>query len=316
LARLVSTRSKKRVRPHASCARPYMKAAIRSRCSLPGERAPWVRLSPKPWAEYLKIKSPHWQASNRARELRRYEFLFGQVPDFVALPVKAIDQDAKNAALATFQNKAREDVGFYIRAIIKYALTGEINIKGGTVEHHESMPYAAVPAFYTRLSELGTVNAKALQFLILTGARASEVIGGEAKAPATWGEITDVDGLPVWAVPKERMKGGRMHRVPLTEQMVALLGERRAVDVPLFKATNDGALLACLKANDGNGFTVHGMRSSVSDWITETTGYGADLADMYIAHLTRSAVRAAYQRSDQLVKRRAIAVAWSDFVAP
>jgi hypothetical protein len=140
LARLVSTRSKKRVRPHASCARPYMKAAIRSRCSLPGERAPWVRLSPKPWAEYLKIKSPHWQASNRARELRRYEFLFGQVPDFVALPVKAIDQDAKNAALATFQNKAREDVGFYIRAIIKYALTGEINIKGGTVEHHESMP--------------------------------------------------------------------------------------------------------------------------------------------------------------------------------
>src|ERR1700688_2426933 len=53
-------------------------------------------------AEYLAAKSPHWAASNRARETRRYEYLFGQIPDFVALRLPAIDQAAKNGALATW----------------------------------------------------------------------------------------------------------------------------------------------------------------------------------------------------------------------
>jgi hypothetical protein len=35
---------------------------------------------------------------------------------------------------------------------------------------------------------------------------------------------------------------------------------------------------------------------------------------MCIAHLTRGKVRAAYQRSPQLDKRRAILTEWSDFV--
>jgi hypothetical protein len=39
------------------------------------------------------------------------------------------------------------------------------------------MPYAMVPAFYARLGALGTVDARALQWTILTGARASEAIG-------------------------------------------------------------------------------------------------------------------------------------------
>jgi integrase len=74
------------------------------------------------------------------------------------------------------------------------------------------------------------------------------------------------------------------------------------------------ALLSTLKANGGNGFTVHGMRSSFSDWVIETTNYGPDLADMCIAHLTKTKVRAAYQRSPQLEKRRDIFQEWSNFV--
>jgi len=136
-------------------------------------------------------KSPHWAASNRARELRRYEFLFGQIPAFVALRLPAIDQAAKNAALATWdgQNKKRSDVGFYIGAILNYAETGQLRgIKAKAVEHHPEMPYRDVPAFYARLKALGTVDAMALQFLILTGApRTSELIGAKHKAPANMG---------------------------------------------------------------------------------------------------------------------------------
>jgi Arm DNA-binding domain len=127
-------------------------------------------------AEYLKAKSPYWAASNRDRELRRYEFLFGQIPAFVALRLPAINQDAKNKALANWdgQNKKRSDVGYYIGAVLHYAETGQLRgtnkAAAAAVVHHDDMPYRDVPAFYARLKALGTDNAKALQFLILTGA--------------------------------------------------------------------------------------------------------------------------------------------------
>lgn len=299
-------------------------------------RAPKAEEKPKgktfetAMAEYLAAKSPHWAASNRARELRRYEYLFGMVPDFVALRLPAIDQDAKNKALATWneQPKARRDVGFYIEAIIKYAETGKLRVvqRGQDEEHHEAMPWRDVPAFYARLGKLNSDDGRALRFTILTGARTDEVIGAEykgkvTKAPATWREIEDVPdasgghGVLTWVIPKERMKGGRTHHVPLSDTAVELLGVRRADDAPLFEVSSQNALLSTLKASGGNGFTVHGFRSSFSDWVIEETSHGADLADMCIAHLTRGKVRAAYQRSPQLDKRRTILREWSDFVA-
>jgi integrase len=274
-------------------------------------------------AEYLKAKSPTWAASNRDRELRRYAFLFGQVPDFTALPLKAIDQHAKNAALATWPlgSKQRRDVSFYVEAIIRYAETGKLRLKtnGKSVEHHESMPYADVPGFYRRLGEVGSVDARALQFVILTGARTDEVIGAKRKAkwtkhPATWREIEEVDGLPVWVIPGERMKGGKQHRVPLSAETLVLLGERRADNTPLFKVSSANAMLNTLKANGGDGFTVHGFRTSFTEWAAHETDHPEDLADRCISHERRTKVRRAYQRSDLLDKRREIMTGWSDYV--
>lgn len=54
-----------------------------------------------------------------------------------------------------------------------------------------------------------------MQFVILTAARSGEVRG------ATWPEI-DRDAA-LWTIPKERMKGGRPHRVPLSPEAVKLL---------------------------------------------------------------------------------------------
>jgi integrase len=265
--------------------------------------------------EYLAAKSPHWADSNRERELRRYEFLFGQIPDFVALRLPAIDQAAKNTALANWdgQNKKRSDVKYYIGAVLNYAETGELRgVKAKAADHHDAMPYLDVPAFYASLPD--TVDANALRFLILTGVRASEVIGAKHKAPATWGEIVKVEGKPTWVVPASRMKAKQIHRVPLSSAAVALLGKRKADNVPLFKATNDGALLKILKANDGNGFHVHGFRTSMQEWGTATTQYPADLIDMCIAHDGRGSVTKAYQRSDRLAERRPILQEWSDYL--
>ncbi len=312
-------------------ARNLRKAAHEGRDPFQMLRADSARPAGKSFAtamtEYLKSKSPHWAASNRARGLRRYEFLFGQIPDFTALPIKAIDQAAKNKALATWdgKTKARRDVGFYIEAIIRYAETGKLRLPNASddVEHFESMPYRDVPGFYARLAALGTVDAGALQFTILAGARTDEVIGAEyggeiTKAPATWREITEVDGKPTWVIPgglDGRMKAKKTHRVPLTAVALALLGERRADDVPLFGVSGANAMRDTLQSNGGEDYTVHGMRSSFEDWAAETTNFPRDLVKLCTAHDKRTKTDKAYQRSDLLEKRREIMQAWSDFCA-
>ena len=49
--------------------------------------------------------------------------------------------------------------------------------------HHAAMPFGEVPGFVARLRERRAVSALALEFAILTAARAGEVFG------ATWGEV-------------------------------------------------------------------------------------------------------------------------------
>ena len=67
--------------------------------------------------------------------------------------------------------------------------------------------------------------------------------------------------------------------VPLTPQLLALLGERKADNVPLFEVSSANAMFNTLKALDGNGFTVHGFCSSFEDWGAEATSLPRDLVN-------------------------------------
>ena len=64
------------------------------------------------------------------------------------------------------------------------------------------------------------------------------------------------------------------------------------------------------------GLTVHGMRSSFRDWISEATDYGYELGEIALAHRVGSEVSQAYARSVLLEKRRPMMQAWADFVNP
>lgn len=44
------------------------------------------------------------------------------------------------------------------------------------------------------------------------------------------------------------------------------------------------AMLELLKGMKGNGCTVHGFRSSFSDWARERTAYPRDVVEMALAH--------------------------------
>ncbi len=81
--------------------------------------------------------------------------------------------------------------------------------------HHKAMAYEAIPAFVCAIRAREAMAALALEFVILTATRTSEVLG------ATWAEV-DLDKA-IWTVPATRMKAGKEHRVPLSARAVEIL---------------------------------------------------------------------------------------------
>lgn len=186
--------------------------------------------------------------------------------------------------------------------------------------HQAAMPYGDVPAFVGRLRGREAVAARALEFLILTAARAGEVFG------ATWGEIDTTAKL--WTIPAGRMKAGKEHRVPLTARALAILDEvakLRTSDDPaafVFPGGRTGRPLSnmafkqLLDRMGESGFVPHGFRSSFRDWCGECTPFPREVAEAALAHSVGNAVEQAYRRGDALEKRRKLMDAWAGFIEP
>ncbi|WP_192036161.1 site-specific integrase [Halomonas sp. YLGW01] len=180
--------------------------------------------------------------------------------------------------------------------------------------HHRAMPIDEMPAFWARLSERDDMPAKALAFTILTGSRSGEVLG------ARWEEI-DMAGA-VWAIPSERMKGRREHRVPLAQAAVELLRSVPQADEGLVftrdggRKLSDRAMTDLLAAmGEKEQATVHGMRSTLRDWMAERTATPQDVAEMILAHAIGNQAEAAYRRGDLLAKRARVMKQWATFLA-
>lgn len=181
-------------------------------------------------------------------------------------------------------------------------------------QHHDAMPWRDVPAFCAELAGRSAMAAKALQFTILTAARTTEVL------EMTWPEV-DLDAR-LWTVPAERMKGGKEHRVPLTDEMLAILEPLKAMaSTYVFegqkrhKPLSNMSMLMLLRRMGREGFTVHGFRSSFRDWASEAANAPRELAEAALAHQVGNDVERAYARSDLLERRRDLMERWSGFVS-
>jgi integrase len=181
------------------------------------------------------------------------------------------------------------------------------------VAHLAAIPFAEVPAVMTKLAARHeSIAAKALQFAILTATRTSEVLG------STSFEV-DFD-TATWTIPGPRMKGGKEHRVPLPSQAVALLRSLYTEDGNPYlfiggtqPRLSAGAMGRILKGI-GRAETVHGTRSSFSDWAHEQSAFDNITIEQCLAHSVGSAVEKAYRRGTQFEKRRRLMQAWADFV--
>ncbi|ELS4797243.1 tyrosine-type recombinase/integrase [Vibrio alginolyticus] len=155
-----------------------------------------------------------------------------------------------------------------------------------------------------------------LEWQLHTMTRPSEASG------ARWDEIDWEE--KVWTIPAERMKKRREHRIPLTEQMLAILevikpisGHRDFIfpsDRDPKKPCNSQTANMALKRMGFAGRLVsHGLRSLASTTLNEQ-GFDRDLIEAALAHVDDNQVRSAYNRTDYLERRRPMMSKWSEHI--
>lgn len=180
-------------------------------------------------------------------------------------------------------------------------------------KHHKAMDWRDVPAFYADLNGRSAMAAKALMFTCLTASRTSEALG------AKWDEF-DFE-TRVWTVPATRMKAGEEHRIPLTDEMLAIIEALKALKSDCVfegqrrhRPLSNMAMLMLLRRMKIEGVTVHGFRSTFRDWASEAASAPREVAERALAHKVGSEVEQAYARSDMLERRRALMGRWCSFV--
>jgi integrase len=201
------------------------------------------------------------------------------------------------------------------------------------VENHPALPWEQIPEFMAELRKQEGIAARALEFTILTAARS-----GEARGIPWEGEV-DL-AAKVWTVPGNRMKGGRPHRVPLSEPAIAIIECMQSIrqndyvfpgdkaydplsDMALTEtirrmnqARQKASLSSWVDPKQSNRDVVpHGFRSSFRDWVQEATSFPDWLAEAALAHAKGDKVEAAYKRRDALTKRRELIEAWAKYCA-
>jgi integrase len=257
--------------------------------------------------------------------LRDYAF-----PVIGAKPVRDVDQaDVLRVLAPIWLEKAvtARRVRQRIRTVMDWARTAGHFVGVNPVEgverglsmperrvvHHAAMPWRDVPGFMGGLGE--GVAALALRFLILTAARSGEVRG------MRWVEIDTEARL--WTVPDFRMKGAREHKVPLSDEALAVLDRARGLDADLVfpsqkrgQGLSNTTLARLMRLHGHENSTLHGFRSSFADWASERGGMPREIAELSLAHEVGNATERAYRRSDLLGKRRTLMERWARFCCP
>jgi integrase len=285
-------------------------------------------------AAYIENHRASWSNAKHAAQwestLRAYAYpVFGNLPVAAvdtALVVKVLDPiwSAKPETASRLRGRIESVLDFATvrghragenparwKGHLKEALPSINKVR--KVRHHPALPYAEIGAFVANLRQREGGAAAALEFAILTAARTGEVIGSR------WSEIDMAAGI--WTIPAERMKARVEHRIPLSDQALAVLRglEGQKVNEVVFSGQRPGralsnmALLMMLRRMGRDDLTAHGFRSTFRDWTAERTGVASEVAEAALAHTVANKVEAAYRRSDLFEKRRCLMRQWGSF---
>ena len=240
-----------------------------------------------------EIIEPHWATKNET--INRVRNRIEAVLDWAAV-----------RKLRSADNPARwkvnlDKAGFADRKIV------------GAVTGHRALPAKELYGFMQALRGVPGTSARCLEFVVLNACRS-----GEARL-ATWGEIDTASRT--WSIPGARMKSGRPHSVPLSDEAVALLEALPRMEGSdlMFPGAKEGKPLSDMSLSAvmrrmGADAVPHGFRASFSSWCASSTAYPSEVREMALAHAIGDGTVAAYQRSDLFDKRRHLMADWARFL--
>ncbi len=246
------------------------------------------------------------------------------LPKLGRVPVDEIDQNDIRSTLAGIWNekpdaakKALNRISIVMRhaAALGIAVDMQATDKAKALlgaQRHKTRNVPAlhwqdVPEFFQSLS-VDTAAERALRLLILTAVRSVEV---------RFANLAEIDG-DVWTIPAERMKTGKEHRVPLSNEALLVVEASKPFE-------RDGFLFPGMKKGVISDMTMnklmqrremierpHGFRSSFRTWCSDATDIPREIAEACLAHTTAGKVEAAYRRTDFLEKRAVLMERWAD----
>ncbi len=315
----------KRVDPSAQRRATKNEAAIREANSFGAVASEWHGKQAKGWSAR--------HADDVLRRLKRNLY-----PDLAARPIAEISAQELLAAARKVEGRGAHDLAHRMIGVagqvFRYAVaTGRCHrdpsadLRGALTPHRarnqHAVTKAELPALLRAIDgypEIGDKHtALALRLLCLTFVRTAELIGAE------WTEFTDLKGdSPTWTIPAERMKMKLAHMVPLSRQVVEILGELRAIgagsryvlpgrngDKPI---SNNTLLFALYRLGYKGKMTGHGFRAVASSTLNEA-GYRPDVIERQLAHKEPNKVRSAYNRAEYMAERRTMMQQWADMVS-
>lgn len=281
--------------------------------------------------EWYKRRFDRWSVSYREEMMRTFEkdvFPFiGQRPikDIKPLELLAVLSKLEDRGATEKARKVRQRCG----EVWKYAVvTGRAEYNPAPdlasafmaheKEHYAFLTKEELPDFLRILETYsGSILVKiAMKLTMLTGVRPGEL------RKAEWSEFDFERRL--WDIPKERMKMGRPHIVPLSNQVINLLNQLRpitSIHTLLFPGRNDPkkpmsdmALTVLVRRIGYAGrVTGHGFRHTMSTILHEQ-GFNTAWIEMQLAHVDKNSIRGTYNHAQYLDQRREMMQWYADYI--
>jgi integrase len=201
-----------------------------------------------------------------------------------------------------------------MKGTFEYVLPKAANVNQ---RHYHATPISELPALMARLAALPGTAALALRMTVLTACRVGEVYG------ATWDEM-DLEAK-VWRIPAARYKTQKEHVVPLSSAAMEVLarcprfnGNPYCFPSPTKAGAplSNMAIIVLLTKRLGLKTTAHGMRSTFSDWVADSTEFSFETREECLGHTVGNKVTQAYRRGAALQKRRELLELWGQTIAP
>lgn len=285
------------------------------------------------WHEQRKAGWTKGYAHDVIRRLERDAFpAFGKRPitSITTRDIITLLQDMENRGVGELARRLKQTVSevFRFAAIHEFVKVNPVaNFQSRDVlkkvekNHFATIEPGEIPAFLKALNEnkacLRPLTRLAIKMLMLTFVRTNELIN------ARWDEF-DFDHNQ-WLIPPERMKMRKVHVVPLSRQVVAILREIQSFSRhkeyvfpshcnPRKFMSNNTILQALTGLGYKGKMTGHGFRALAMTTLIERMNYRYEVVDRQLAHAPKNKMAAAYDRTKFLDERRTMMQAWADYL--